>query len=328
MTLLQRPGTDVSRIAIEREAGQVLILMAVCNGADCLPEQLESIAGQEHENWHLLASDDHSLDKSAEVLQAFSVQHPGHVTCFDGPRCGAAQNFLFLIRKAVDHLPSRGWLAFSDQDDIWLPERLSSGIAALEKYSNDEPALYCSRTWITDHHLEVRRLSDARPRPPSFRNALVQNIAPGNTILLNPAAAQLAAAAAAEVSDIVMHDWWIYQLITGVGGAVVHGDAPTLLYRQHAGNQIGANDRVRARLKRVCQLLHGDFRNWNARNIAALRASAHRLSPENRALLEGFAAMRARALPGRLLTMARLGLYRQSIPSQLALWLAAMLGRL
>lgn len=328
MTLSQFPREDASRVATGRESGQVLILMAVHNGADCLPEQLESIAGQEYENWHLLASDDHSSDRSAEELQAFSIRHPGHVTCFDGPQCGAAQNFLFLVRKAAERLPPGGWLAFSDQDDIWLPERLTSGIAALEKYGNGEPALYCSRTWITDHYLEARRLSDARPRPPSFRNALVQNIAPGNTILLNPAAAQLAASAAAEVSDIVMHDWWLYQLITGAGGAVVHDDAPTLLYRQHAGNQIGANDRMRARLKRLCQLLRGDFRAWNERNIAALRASAHRLSPENRALLEGFAAMRDRALPGRLLTMARLGLYRQSIPSQLALWLATMLGRL
>lgn len=328
MTLHELPNVDVPSAAVKAEAEQVLILMAVYNGAACLPEQLESIAGQAYKNWQLLASDDGSSDISAKVLQAFAVQHPGQVTCLEGPEHGAAQNFLFLIRKAAERLSPSGWLAFSDQDDIWLSERLSRGVSALENYSNDEPALYCSRTWITDHQLKGRRLSDARPRSPSFRNALVQNIAPGNTILLNPAAAQLAAAAAAEVSDIVMHDWWIYQLITGVGGVVVHDDRPTLLYRQHAGNQIGANDRIWARLKRVHQLVCGDFQSWNAQNIVALRASAHRLCPENRALLEDFVAMRGHALPRRLLAMARLRLYRQSLPSQLALWLAAMLGRL
>lgn len=302
--------------------------MAVYNGADCLPEQLESIAGQVYEDWHILASDDGSTDESKKLLQTFAETHPGQLTYLEGPQRGPAQNFLFLIRKAVEYLPTNGWIAFSDQDDIWLPERLSCGVTALEKYGHDEPALYCSRTWITGKDLITRRLSAARPRAPSFRNALVQNIVPGNTILLNPMAARLVIDATMEVSEFVMHDWWIYQLITGAEGVVLHDDIPTLLYRQHAGNQVGANDQMRARLKRVRQLLRGDFRSWNNINIAALRTSAHRLSSENRSLLENFAAMRIQALPRRLLALAQLRLYRQRLSDQLALWMAAILGRL
>ena len=303
----------------------VTILMGVYNGESDLPEQLRSIAAQSHSNWQLLASDDASTDESRALIEAFAGAHDA--LCLDGPCTGASSNFLSLIRRARDHAPPGHWLAFSDQDDIWLPDRLERGLTALAPFGRT-PVLYCSRTWITDAACRTRRLSAPRPRPPSFRNALVQNIAAGNTILLNPAAAELVEAAAHEVDKVVVHDWWIYQLVTAAGGQVVHDDAPTLLYRQHDDNQIGANDQLRARLRRIRQLLRGDFRDWNTVNIAALRASAPRLAPEHRALLEAFAALRDAPLPVRLARLSRLGLYRQSLASQAALWLAALLGRL
>lgn len=309
------------------DPAHVAVLMAVYNGARTLPAQLESLAAQDHANWSVLASDDGSADDSRAVLADFAARD-ARVRPLRGPGQGACANFMSLLRQADAAWPAGSWLAFCDQDDVWLPDRLSRGIAALTRDPGDRPALYCSRTWITDDALQTRRLSAPRPRPPSFANALVQNIASGNTILLNAAAARLAAEAAQEVDRPVVHDWWLYQLITGAGGLVVHDDTPTLLYRQHGVNQIGANDTARARLKRLRQLLRGDFRAWNTVNIAALRASAHRLTPENRALLERFAALRQAPLPMRLLRMSRLGLYRQSRPAQIALWLAAALGRL
>lgn len=307
------------------------VLMAVYNGGAVLAEQLDSIAQQDFDNWTLLASDDGSTDDSVATLTAFRedmARKGRRVVCLTGPGEGAAPNFLSLVRAMGTYLPAGSWLAFSDQDDVWMPDRLSRGRMALEALPDDRPALYCSRTLITDHALASRRISAPRPRPACFCNALVQNIASGNTILLNPKAAALVMAAAQEVGEIVVHDWWIYQLVTGAGGHVVHDDEPTLLYRQHAGNQIGANDQLFARLKRIRQLLRGDFVDWNTINLAALRASAHRLTPENRARLEAFGAMRAASLPSRLRQLARLRLYRQSRGAHYALWLAAVLGRL
>ncbi|MDU8914057.1 glycosyltransferase [Aestuariicoccus sp. MJ-SS9] len=303
----------------------VAILMAVYNGGALLRDQLSSIAAQDHADWRLLASDDGSSDNSRAVLEAFAAE--GHdVTVLDGSGQGGCANFMSLVARMGDHAAPESWLAFSDQDDVWLPDRLSRGIAALDGIEG--PALYCSRTWVTDADLRGRRLSAARPRAPSFANALVQNVVAGNTILLNAEAARLAQAAVHEAGRVVVHDWWIYQLITGAGGRVVHDDAPTLLYRQHGANQIGANDAWRARARRIRQLLRGDFAQWNAVNIAALRASAHRFTPENRTLLEDFAAMRGLPFARRLAAFARLPVYRQSVPAQAALWLAALLGRL
>jgi glycosyltransferase involved in cell wall biosynthesis len=314
----------------------VIILMAVYNGASCLEEQLQSILEQEHACWHLVASDDGSHDDSVAILEKFSCQvraiaeHTGRqiqVTNLQGPGLGAVENFLFLLRQVGCGTQS-SWIAFSDQDDVWLPDRLSRGLATLRAWKGEGPALYCSRTWITDSALSTRRLSAPRPRPTGFRNALVQNVAAGNTILLNPAAVELVGSMVAQVPQVVVHDWWIYQLVTGAGGQVLHDDEPTLLYRQHAANQIGANDRFYQRLKRFKQLVRGDFRNWNRKNIAALRSAAQELTLPNRILLEEYARLSELSLIPRLRLLASLGLYRQSSIDTLALWIAALLRRL
>lgn len=309
---------------------RIAVLLAIYNGAAYLQEQLDSLAAQTHADWQLIASDDGSRDGSAQLLADFAQQWP-HSLVGQGPGQGGTANFMSLISTMDAATPRGTWMAFSDQDDVWLPDRLARGVAALHAHSGG-PALYCSRTWITDEQLQTRRLSAARPRPLGFSNALVQNVASGNTILLNAAAADLVRDAAPEAltegAMPVVHDWWIYQLIAGAGGTLLHDDVPTLLYRQHGVNEIGANDSTRARLKRIRMLLAGDMRAWNDINISVLGRSAARLTPQNRALLAEFAAARARGLPARLWQLRKLGLYRQTRISTVALWVAACLGRL
>jgi hypothetical protein len=113
-----------------------------------------------------------------------------------------------------------------------------------------------------------------------------------------------------------------------VGGVVLFDAEPGLLYRQHAGNQIGANVGVRARMRRLRWMLRGRFRRWNVINLRALAASAHRFTPENRALLEDFARLQRANLFARITILRRMGLYRQGLEGHLSLWLAALLGRI
>ena len=321
-----RPDQRNDRPAPAR--AHVTILLATRDGAAHLGPQLDSIAAQSHRDWSLIVSDDGSADATCTMVERFARQRENPVTLLQGPGRGSAANFLFLMREWAALAPPDAWMAFSDQDDVWLADKIARAVDLLARVPAGGPALYCSRSWVCDTGLANRRLSAPRPHPPGFRNALVQNIAAGNTIVLNPAAARLAAAAAQEAGQVVVHDWWLYQLITGCGGTVLHDDRPGLLYRQHSGNLIGANDGLAARARRVSGLLGGTVRDWNAVNIAALRRSAYRLTPENRALLEAFAHARRAHLPARLAALARLGLYRQSRPATLSLYLAALLRRL
>ncbi|MGR3482041.1 MAG: glycosyltransferase, partial [Salipiger marinus] len=165
-------------------------------------------------------------------------------------------------------------------------------------------------------------------RPAGFANALVQNIAAGNTIALRGPALALARAAARDPAEVVVHDWWVYQLLTGAGARVIYDAQPVLLYRQHRGNLIGANRGPLASLRRLRHLFTGTFQRWNEINLAALAASAHHLTPQNRDLLGRFAAGRAAGPLGRLAMLRATGVYRQGKLGEASLRLAALLGRL
>lgn len=303
---------------------EVTILLALFNSAHSLGPQLQSFKDQSHANWRLIVSDDGSEDAGPAMARAFAGDAGGRaVHLIDGPRRGFGQNFLHLIRAAGPDTP---YAALSDQDDVWLPNKIARGIEHLSHVPPGVPALYGGRTWVVDNSLRRLRLSPLFRRPPDFRNALMQSIAGGNTMMLNRAALTLAQEAADEASQIVSHDWWLYQLISGVGGQVIYDAEPTVLYRQHGANLVGANIGLKARLRRVGVFLGGGFRDWNGINLRALSASAHRLTAENRDILEGFAGLRAGPASGRMAGMRRLGLYRQSAPGQAALFLAAPLG--
>lgn len=309
-----------------QEVPLIQILMALYNGAAYLSEQLESIAVQSHDDWQLLVSDDASGDSSLEMIHAFAAwQNPGQVQMINGPCQGASANFMHLLRHSD---PQADYLAFSDQDDVWLPHKLERAIKALAELPPARPAFYCSRTLICNAQLGDRRLSRSPRRALSFRNALVQNVAAGNTIVLNHAGATLARAASARAPAVVMHDWWLYQIITGFGGGVIYDEEPSLLYRQHHANEIGAHHGIQARISRIAQVLQGRFRRWNEINVAALSIMANDFTQENRAALEAFAENRTAPLPQRLRALSRSGVYRQSVMGNTALWLAALLGRL
>lgn len=305
-------------------AETVTILMGLHQGAAHLRAQLDSLSAQVHADWRLVVSDDGSRDAGPAILAEYAAtRSPGQVTCVQGPGRGFAANYLSMLAGLPD---DPGWVAFSDQDDVWLPDRLSRGLAAL---AGEGLALYCSRTWVTGPDLSGRVLSPRFRRPASFRNALVQNVVAGNTILLNPAAARLMVASARVVPAVVAHDWWAYLLITGAGGRVVQDPEPTLLYRQHGGNTIGSNAGWRARMRRLRQVWAGRLKDWNDINTAALEASARFLTSETRAILSDWKRMRAaHPAPLRLIRLARLRLYRQTCASAAVLWFAAATGRL
>lgn len=304
----------------------VAILLALYNGASHLEAQLKSFTNQTLEDWTLMVGDDGSTDAGPEIVREFARHHS--VVLMQGPAKGSARNFLHLIEAAGDSVP---YLALSDQDDVWLAHKLARGVATLRESVG--PHLYCSRTRIVGPDLQDRGLSPVWVKPFGFRNALVQNVAAGNTIILNRAAIDLAQTAiarmrAALIEDVVVHDWWLYQLISGAGGVVLHDHEPTLLYRQHAGNLIGDNRGIRAKLRRLAMVAGGTFRSWNGRNIAALRAAGDLLTTQSRADLERFAEIRQASLAARLRGLWQLGLYRQTAAGQATLWFSALIGRI
>lgn len=300
----------------------VRILMGTYNGAAWLNAQLESLLQQTHDDWSLWVSDDGSTDETCALLAEFDRDHPGRLArLLTGPGRGSAANFLSLL--CHPDLPS-GVVALSDQDDVWNSEKLARGLACLPEHST--PAAYAARYVITDADLVPRKTSARWARGPGFGNALVQNVMSGHTTMLNAPA--LAVVRAVGPQDVPHHDWWLYQLLSGVGAAVFLDDAPVMQYRQHGENVVGTRMGIAAAWSRLRMINNRGYTHWLHANRRALRAASEVLTPQACQILEAFDQIAAQHAWGRIAALRRGGIRRQTRRETALLYLAVFFGRI
>ncbi|WP_354126229.1 glycosyltransferase [Bradyrhizobium sp. RT9b] len=303
---------------------KVTILLAARNGAEFICQQLESYRAQTYSNWELVVSDDGSSDDTMALIHEFAKSVSQRVIILHGPRQGFWQNFASMVRSPD---VSGDLFGYSDQDDVWFAHKLADAVAWFERIPQDEPALFCTRTQLVTREGEPMGFSREFGRAPGFANALVQNLGGGNTMIFNRAG-QLALQKTPPEAQMVAHDWWTYQIITGVGGLVHYDPRPSLAYRQHGENVFGKNVGIQARLTRALGLASGQMAQWNEINLELLNQVRGELRPENVAILDLFAGARTAWLPMRLWLLWRSGVYRQTAIENLALHLAAIFGRI
>jgi glycosyltransferase involved in cell wall biosynthesis len=318
------------RLAYEQESrpriagARIAVLMGTKDGAKFIDEQLKSIANQTHTDWNLVVSDDGSIDGTQEILARFARDYPQRIIVRRGPEKGVCANFISL---ATDSSIDADYFAFSDQDDIWNPDKLERALKWLATVPDRMPGLYCGRTELVTADGQVYGLSPLFTRPPAFQNALVQSLGGGNTMAFNRSTKKLLEDAGP--LEVVLHDWWLYQLVSAAGGAIRYDPQPVLKYRQHENSLIGANLGWRAQTTRIRMAFRGRFRSWNATNIAALqRVPDHLIQPRNRAVMAFFAQARSASLLRRLINFKRSGVYRQTFLGNVWLLVAAIIKRI
>ena len=218
------------------------IALATFNGERHLPEFLASIEKQTYINWHLVAGDDGSTDKTTEILKTFAATHSGRTTLLPGtPPLGIKDNFSRIL-QACRH----DYTALADQDDIWLAGKIKNSVHRIQVVEKEVPkgvpVLVHSDATVTDDNLNVldQSLWHHQHLCPEyglkFKNLLVQNVITGCTTMINRALLDLALPIP---NESMMHDWWL-GLVAAAFGKISYLPEPSLLYRQHAGNQIGA----------------------------------------------------------------------------------------
>jgi glycosyltransferase involved in cell wall biosynthesis len=308
----------------ERRPARVAILLCTFNGAPFLEEQLASIEQQEHQNWILVASDDGSSDDTREILERFATRHPGRVELRRGPCQGSfVANFLSLVR---DEQIDAEFFAFCDQDDIWFRDKLTRAIGFLSQTGPNTPAVYCGRTEIIDEAGNSLGYSPLFALNPSFRNAIIQSIGGGNTMVFNRAARELLRSVPDAIP--VSHDWWTYQAVTSVGGVCYYDPVPMLAYRQHSSNTMGANIGWAARLQRARMAVKGRFAEWTHQNLEALKHIEPLMTDESRKTLKHMESMRGPSPLSRLWHLYQSGVYRQTVYGNIGLVGAVILRRL
>jgi glycosyltransferase involved in cell wall biosynthesis len=203
----------------------VQVLLATYNGEKYLPELLESISLQDGVKVELIVSDDGSTDQTLEILRNFKSQNPA-TRIIDGPRLGPSQNFFFLLEQA-----DAQFVAFADQDDIWMPNHLLESIERIS--TSREPTL--SFAPLLEFRLNGK--STLWPRKLEVLSRLqmyiFENPARGCTQVFNRQLLEMAKKVPR--SKALMHDSWLINLAT-ITGSTVSGSKPEIYYRLHEQN--------------------------------------------------------------------------------------------
>lgn len=257
-------------------SNNVMVLMSTYNGSQYIREQLASIYSQKGVSCSLLVRDDGSSDDTCSILDDEKCN--GRLTWYAGSNLGPAMSFFDLLKKA----PTADYYAFSDQDDVWLDDKLKSAVDKIGN-KNEQPALYFCQTQLVDK--DLKKLDSVSINPlMTYGEALAYQFIGGCTMVFNDALRRILVQYTPEYMR--MHDIWIYDVALAVG-AVVHFDpVPHILYRQHGDNAVGQLDSHAFRWKARMNRLRNE-RHIRSRVASELyKGFKDIMLPENRRLTE------------------------------------------
>lgn len=306
-----------------KKLSSIAILLGSRNGESFLQQQLDSFTHQIYKHWNLYVSDDGSADLTPSIIQRFLKNQRDRGFLYKGPQKGFAANFMSLVSNTDIQ---SDYYAFSDQDDIWHPEKLERAASWLDGIDNNIPALYCSRTVLIDENNNQIGFSPNYNKLPGFGNALLQNIASGNTMVFNHCARELLAKT--ENAPLVAHDWSLYQIVTACGGVVHFDSKPSVYYRQHSKNMIGNGMSPMTRLNNFIAAYRGRRIEWNDRNREVLSYVEKDFNQKNKQMLTSFIAIRNNTLINRFRFMYRSGIYHQQFIGSVASFTHVLLNKI
>lgn len=213
---------------------RVAVLMSTYNGEKYIREQINSILDQSVEfELNLWVRDDGSKDTTQKILQEYAQQ--GKLRWYTGKNLGAAHSFIDLILKNKGY----DYYAFADQDDYWMPNKVQMGVNALCKLDNSVPGLYFANAELVDATLESlgRNVYVSVPRT-DFETLCCAGGYLGCTMIFNSKLAKMIQDKPMP-KEMFMHDFYIAELCSALGGNIIYDKKPYMKYRQHGNNVIG-----------------------------------------------------------------------------------------
>lgn len=285
---------------------KVNILMSTYNGQQFLAEQIRSIQDQSYTDWTLFIRDDGSSDNTKEILKDFERQD-SRIHLIDSDKSdnlGVIKSF----HKLVNH-DRADYYFFSDQDDVWLPNKLELSLKEAQNYLADLPLMVYMDLKVVNQDLEIMTESMVKSQSHHANTELVQelteNTVTGGVAMINHALAEMWQ----ETDDILMHDWYL-ALLASAFGNLVFIDQPGELYRQHSDNVLGART-LSKRFKKwirphILFAVYWDLIKNSQKQARHLLQMP--LSQSNRELIEAFVTIMDKSMLERFRILRKYGL--------------------
>ena len=248
---------------------KIAVLLASYNGVKYIKEQVDSILNKKEVDVTIFISDDLSTDKTIEYLQDIYKDFKNIAYLPSGSKFGGAgKNFFRLIRD-VD-FSSFDFISFVDQDDIWYEDKLIRAIKTIEDKQLDAYSSNVLAFWEDGKEMVINKSSSQ-----ARYDYLFEAAGPGCTYVLKKDLAISLQKFISEnwenVNKVELHDWFIYAFARENNYKWHIDEKPSMRYRQHTSNQVGANDGLKAKLKRLKKVFSSWYREEIIKIIKVLR---------------------------------------------------------
>ena len=208
---------------------RISIAIATFNGEKYLKEQLDSLYLQTLLPYEIVVVDDYSTDKTAEILEEYRIKKDLKYF-INKQNIGVIKNF----EKAIS-LCKGDYIALSDQDDIWFPEKLEKSYNKLKSIENNYPAMISSRAIYVNSECKIFRKFESIVDSFEYYETIWGNgNSQGCTFMLNR---KLIEYILPFPDGITIHDSYIALVAAMVGYKYNMAD-PLMYYRHHDGNTL------------------------------------------------------------------------------------------
>lgn len=217
----------------------VAVLMSTYNGQTYVREQIDCILAQKDVNVQLFIRDDGSSDDTVSIVKEYTEKFP-NVHLLQGPNLGVGSSFMDLVYHVKTDYD---YYAFADQDDNWLPEKISSGVSKLQ--GEEGPVLYCSNQILVDKDKNRLGMRHKDALDCSWMQIMCNNKISGCTMVWNCALQAIlyepSRRPTPELLRIRIQDVWVGMVAASVG-KVIYDENSYILYRQHENNVVGVRE--------------------------------------------------------------------------------------
>lgn len=248
--------------------------MATHNGMPWLVNQLDSIFSQIDADVELHVSDDASSDETIEYLKQIA-QKDSRLILLDSKSIGSAGKNFYRLIKDVD-IVEFDYVAFADQDDLWASDKLIRHIQLARQHGADGISSNVLAFWPDGREKLIEKA-----QPQSELDYLFESAGPGCTFLMTPwlvnKVREQLLDESSPAKEVALHDWLTYAVCRAHGHKWFVDPVPSVQYRQHQSNVVGANVGFKAKLARFQKLRQG----WYRKEVAKIAQVCNRIALSN-----------------------------------------------